>query len=119
MILSSACQQWPADQPRPMPESVEAQPRLHHAMGHDLRTGERIIAAKLCFVERETLNNSKITHDPEFDRLSPGFTANMLMVQEAYAAGLRRIDMGFGNFDTKSRLTKRTHEVMAARIEMR
>ena len=41
------------------------------------------------------------------------------MVQEAYAAGLSRIDMGFGNSDTKSRLTKRTHEVMAARIEMR
>jgi CelD/BcsL family acetyltransferase involved in cellulose biosynthesis len=84
-----------------------------------MRTGERIIAAKLCFVERETLNYSKITHDPEFDRWSPGFTANVLMVREAYAAGLSRIDMGHGNFDTKSRLTKRTHKVMLTRIEMR
>lgn len=84
-----------------------------------MRTGERIIAAKLCFVERETLNYSKITHDPEFDRLSPGFTANVLMIREAFAAGFTRIDMGHGNYNTKSRLTKRTHEVMAARIEMR
>lgn len=84
-----------------------------------MRTGERMIAAKLCFVERETLNYSKITHDPEFDRWSPGFTANVLMIREAYAAGLSRIDMGHGNFDTKSRLTKRTHQVMLARIEMR
>lgn len=84
-----------------------------------MRTGERIIAAKLCFVERETLNYSKITHDPEFDRLSPGFTANMLMIREAFAVGFSRIDLGHGNYDTKSRLTKRTHEVMAARIEMR
>jgi CelD/BcsL family acetyltransferase involved in cellulose biosynthesis len=84
-----------------------------------MRTGDRMIAAKLCFVERETLNYSKITHDPEFDRWSPGFTANVLMIREAYAAGLSRIDMGHGNFDTKSRLTKRTHQVMLARIEMR
>jgi len=84
-----------------------------------IRTGERIIAAKLCFIERETLNFSKITHDPAFDRLSPGFTINVLMVREAMAAGLTRIDMGFGNYDTKSRLTKRTHEVLLARIEMR
>lgn len=84
-----------------------------------MRTGERIIAAKLCFVERETLNYSKITHDPEFDRLSPGFTANMLMIREAFVAGFSRIDLGHGNFNTKSRLSKRTHEVMAARIEMR
>lgn len=84
-----------------------------------LRTGERIIAAKLCFIERETLNYSKITQDPEFDRLSPGFTANVLMIGEAISAGLSRIDLGHGNFDTKSRLTKRTYAVMAARIEMR
>ena len=35
MILSSACKQSTADQPRPVPESVEAPPRLHHATVHD------------------------------------------------------------------------------------
>lgn len=84
-----------------------------------MKTGDRIIAAKLCFVERETLNYSKITHDPEFDRYSPGFTANVLMVREAMAAGFTRIDFGNGNFDTKGRLTKRTYEVLTARIELR
>ena len=84
-----------------------------------MKTGDRLIAAKLCFVERETLNYSKITHDPEFDRLSPGFTANMLMVREAMAAGFTRIDFGNGNFDTKGRMTKQTYEVMTARIELR
>lgn len=84
-----------------------------------MRLGERIIAAKLCFVERETLNFSKITQDPEFDRYSPGFTANVLMIRDAYAAGLRRIDMGQGNFETKSRLSKQTHEVLVERIELK
>jgi CelD/BcsL family acetyltransferase involved in cellulose biosynthesis len=84
-----------------------------------MRIGERIIAATICFIERETLNYSKITQDPEFDRYSPGFTMNVLMVREAFAAGFARIDLGHGNLHTKSRLTKRKHEVMAARIEMR
>jgi CelD/BcsL family acetyltransferase involved in cellulose biosynthesis len=83
-----------------------------------MRTGNRIIAAKLCLVERETLNYSKITQDPEFDRLSPGFTANVLMVREAMAAGFSHIDLGLGHFGTKSRLTKRTYGVVIARIEM-
>jgi CelD/BcsL family acetyltransferase involved in cellulose biosynthesis len=83
-----------------------------------LRTGDRIIAATICFVERETLNYSKITHDPEFDRYSPGLTLNALMIREAFAAGLARVDLGYGNFDTKSRLTKQTHELMMARIHL-
>lgn len=84
-----------------------------------MRTGDRIIAAKLCFPERDTLNYSKITQDPEFDRFSPGFTMNVLMIREAFAAGFARIDLGHGNFDTKSRLSKQTSEVMAARIHLR
>lgn len=84
-----------------------------------MRIGERIIAAKICFIERETLNYSKITQDPEFDRFSPGFTMNVLMIREAFAAGIARIDLGHGNPHTKSRLSKRKHQVMAARIHMR
>jgi CelD/BcsL family acetyltransferase involved in cellulose biosynthesis len=84
-----------------------------------MQTGERIIAASLCFCERDTLNYSKITQDPEFDRFSPGFTMNVLMIREAFAEGFARIDLGHGNFDTKSRLSKRTYEVMVARIHLR
>jgi len=84
-----------------------------------MRTGQRIIAATLCLSERETLNYSKITQDPEFDPMSPGFTTNVLMIREAFAAGFQRIDFGHGNYDTKSRLTKQTHDVMTERIEMR
>lgn len=84
-----------------------------------MRIGERIICAALCFAERETLNYSKITHDIEFDRLSPGFTTNVLMIREAYAAGFECINFGHGNYDTKSRLSKQTNEVLTHRIEMR
>lgn len=84
-----------------------------------MRIGERIIAAKLCFIERETLNFSKITHDPAFDHYSPGFTANVLMIRDAFAAGLQRVDMGQGNFETKSHLSKQTNEVLVERIELR
>ncbi len=84
-----------------------------------MRLGPRIIAAKLCFLERDTLNYSKITHDPEFDTYSPGFTANVLMIRDAFEAGFTRIDLGQGNFETKRRLSKQTHEVLVERIELR
>lgn len=84
-----------------------------------MRIGDRIIAAKLCLVERETLNYSKITHDPEFDLYSPGFTLNVLMIRDAFAAGLQRIDFGHGTVETKRRLSKEIGQVLVERIELK
>lgn len=89
----------------------------HWVLTH--RDGERIIAAKLCFVAGRTLIFSKIAHDPAYAHHSPGLTLNLLMLREAFAAGLALVEFGQGTVETKKRLSKELGHVVTEKFWLR
>lgn len=69
-----------------------------------LRAEGRIVAATLCFPEQDVINYSKITHDPAYEKHSPGRTLTLLLIEAAFAGGYRLFDFGQGSLGWKQRL---------------
>ena len=84
-----------------------------------LRREGRILAASLVFIERDGAFYSKITHDPAFASSSPGRTLTLLLIQSAFARGLREFDLGVGALEWKQRLRPemRTSTIESIRLK--
>lgn len=84
-----------------------------------LRSEGKVFAASVVFIERDAAFFSKITHDPAFDRHSPGRTLTLLLIESAFQRGLSEFDLGVGSLDWKRRLQPvvRTSTIESIRLK--
>jgi len=84
-----------------------------------LRNGGEVMAASVTFIERDAAFFSKITHDPAFNRHSPGRTLTLLLIEAAFRRGLREFDLGVGALEWKQRLRPemRTSTIESIRLK--
>jgi CelD/BcsL family acetyltransferase involved in cellulose biosynthesis len=84
-----------------------------------LRSEGQVFAASVTFIERDAAFFSKITHDPAFDRHSPGRTLTLQLIEAAFRRGLKEFDLGVGALEWKQRLrpTMRTATIESIRLK--
>jgi len=84
-----------------------------------LRSAGQLMAASVTFIERDAAFFSKITHDPTFDRHSPGRTLTLLLIEAAFRRGLKEFDLGVGALEWKQRLqpAMRTSTIESIRLK--
>jgi CelD/BcsL family acetyltransferase involved in cellulose biosynthesis len=79
----------------------------------------RPFAATLCLEEPRLWYPIMVTHDPAMDHLSPGRTLNLLLVEQAFAAGVERVEFGITDSQWKDRLAAGHEAVVRQRIRIR
>ncbi len=84
-----------------------------------MRVGDRIIANGLAFREGDLVIFSKVAHDPEYGKQSPGRTLTLNLIGEAYARGLAEFDLGHATVEWKRRLARRERTVTSERVWLR
>ena len=77
------------------------------------------IAAALSLDERDAWSTYMIAQNPAMNRLAPGRTLNLLIVERAYAAGISRVEFGVTNPDWKERLGALPEAVLSEKIRLR
>jgi len=83
------------------------------------RLGDRIIASTISFVERDLVTFSKIAHDPDYGKHSPGRTLALNEIAHAYGRGLAEFDFGPGTVEWKRRLTGTERLLTSERLWLR
>lgn len=83
------------------------------------RVGDRIIASTVSFIERDQVIFSKIAHDPDYGKHSPGRTLTLREIEQAFGRGLAEFDFGQGTVEWKRRLTGTERLVTSERIRLR
>lgn len=79
----------------------------------------RCFAATLCLEEPGLWHPFMVAQDPALDRLSPGRTLTLLVIEQAFAAGIGQLDLGITNPHWKDRLGAAHQPVLNERIRLR
>lgn len=77
------------------------------------------IAAQLSFEERDAWHYQMVAHDPAAGQFAPGRTVILLAIEQAFAAGIRRINLGRTGAGWKEPLVNTHQTVLGIKLRLK